>query len=158
MVVFREPVAISGQRQVGEVLTVEMVPEVEHAGETRASEFLLRPGTIVVLGVEEQLNPSSNFGTVRFPGRHEPHEGPGGLGFRCRSLSHGRRVGVGFAALTPATVGILNGLQPACGLLHHWIVFGDSDGRETLKALPCAVEVINPPATVPRAARLLATA
>src|SRR5207249_5976639 len=87
--------------------------------------------------------------------REQSDEGPGGLGGRTVSHAGHRWISIGYTGLSPSTVRILFGFQPRHRLPHigHGHVL--TDCPQPSQDRPSAVNIIDAPAAIPTAIRLL---
>src|SRR5437016_14571312 len=87
----RQPGAVLAERHQREVVTVEVVAEVEVAREARAGEETLLPRAVRALRADEPVDATLDGGARRAIGGEQAEESPRGL--RRRARSEERRVG-----------------------------------------------------------------
>src|SRR5437764_6179090 len=136
-----------------------MIPQIEHAWESSAGEPRLiprLPSSIGALCPQQEIDSSSRLRARSFSRIDETHDGPCGLGSRAGSSGLViDRIIVRAAGLSPATVGILDSLEPGCALPIRLGIHVFADSSRASQHLPGAVNVVGTPPPEPRAIRIL---
>src|ERR1043166_4271478 len=127
-----------------------MIAQIKHPWKPRCRVALLVPQPFFGLCAYQVLHTALDRRMLDFTCRHQPKQGP------CRLRGRGGRPFISVVVesiarriLTPATVRILDRKQPFSGFPNHWILMVDAGGIERAQYRPGAVDVIQPPATVP---------
>src|SRR5262245_5195597 len=146
----REPAPVP-ERPHREVVGVEVVLQVEDPWEARAVPQHVVPGAVRSLFPQEEVDAAVGRRGLRLPGGHQTEQRPGRLAGPRHAPPLEVRVPVGVTRLSPATVWILAGLEPSDRAPHHRVLDAQPGRLEPAEDRPRAVEVVHPPATVPRA-------
>ncbi len=133
---------------------VQVVVDVEVAGEAGAGELRLVPGPVGPLRADQQLD-AAPAAPVALPGREQREQRPGRLRRGRRAAADPRRVAVGAQVLAPAAVGVLLRLQPARPPAGSRPVRRGPRPRPAPARGAGAVDVVGAPAAEPGAVGLL---
>ncbi len=146
------------QRQKGEVLAIHIVLEIEDAWEAGSSGEVFGPGAVIVLAAQEELH-AANYGAATcIPAGAKPHNCPGSLAGSTWSSPFESGKVVRLASFAPAAIIILTTFQPVAAAADPFLVHVFTDRGEPSQDLPGSVDVIDTPASVPRAIGLLSAA
>src|SRR5574337_1662399 len=135
--------------------TVEMIPQIKDAWESRSGKFSFFPPAIRALGLQEVVNASCHRRMPYDAGVQEPQERPSGLRGGAWALAGCPRVLVGIARFAPAAVRVLMTDQPINRSPDVWLIHPLSDRSKARQHRPGAVDVINPPSAEPAPCRFL---
>ena len=109
-------------------MTVEVVSQVEDAGEAGAGELRFVPSAVRTLSIDQELQAALEGGVLSESGGAESEQRPGGLRRRRRALAPQRRVVVRVGRLAPTSVRLLVVEQPFRAADDGRVVGGDSAG------------------------------
>src|ERR1051325_792694 len=145
---------VLGQRHQREVVPVVVIVQVEDTREAGSCPHGLLPGP-GALTVDEVADAAPHGGATGLSGGDEAHDGPRGLagGGHADPLFAG--VIVAGDALAPAAVAVLPFRQPARGATDIRGAHVLADAAQAAQHLPGAVDVVDAPAAIPAALRVL---
>src|SRR6266540_2508961 len=141
------------ERHHREDLPVEVVVDVEVAGEARACVVGLVPAAVAALRLDEPAHGTLDRGASH-AGRVEAEQRPRRLRRGRRAAPSPRRVAVGAEVLAEAAVLVLHPLEPGDGGARAWMLGEVADGKRG-KDGAGPVDVVRTPAAEPRAVALL---
>src|SRR5690606_16580791 len=127
---------------------VEVVVDVEVAGEAGAGEVLLVPVAVRPLVVDEPADAGVHGGGP-LPGGQQRQQRPGRLGRGGRAAPDPGRVVVGAHVLAPPAVVVLVRLQPRDGAADRGLLRADAGGDEGGHDAPGPVDVVGAPPPEP---------
>ena len=131
-----------------------MVLQIEDARKARSGELLFIPGAIGVLLFEQMPHSLRYGGIIGIRRSQQANQAPGSLRWRARSLPLQFGVVVGSDRFAKATILILHGAKPGHSALA--IVAGaEGNGFQRAQHAACAIDIIDAPASIPRAIRRL---
>src|SRR5881628_2367181 len=145
----RQPCAVLAERHQREVVTVEVVAEVEVTREARPGEEALLPRAVRALRADEPVDAALHGGARRAIGGEQAEEGPRGLRRRTLALPGERYVVVRGHRLAPAAVGVLVGGEPLDGAPHVGRPHVLADPLEPGERAPGPVDEVDAPAAPP---------
>ena len=146
--------ASNGQRHRREEVAVEVIVDVKVARKAGARAFGLVPRSVAALAFAQiAQDPVAPPGVAPRPGKLQRVHGPGRLRRRAPADAGKRFVGVGMAALAPAAVGVLH--RDSHAAARSTMSLAGAQRGERRDDAPGSVDVVDAPASEPRAARLL---
>src|SRR5215813_10985336 len=142
--------AVDSQRPEREILSVQVVLQIEDTGKARAVPQRVLPRAVVTLVLEQIVDAALDRRTARAAGREEPEQRPRGLARKRLADAGERVVFIALTRLAPAAVAVLVPLEPADRALHELVARIDADRVQTAQHRPRPVDVVHAPAPVPR--------
>src|SRR5436309_16080358 len=143
------------QREQREVLSIEIVFEIEHLRKAGAGDLFFFPRAVRFLRTEQEAQPTLNAWPIHLAAGANAHHRPCSLRSGTLADAFGPRIVVRRTGLAPAAVTVLAALQPVAPaqypVLRHVLI----DGAQTAQHLPRAITVIYAPAAVPGTVVLL---
>src|SRR4051812_12981697 len=70
-------IGVSGQCQQREILPIEIVLQVEHAGKSSAGDFRLSPRSVAPLRTQQESQTAMNARAIKMTAGADPHQRPG---------------------------------------------------------------------------------
>ena len=152
--------AIAGQRPEREIFGVAVVAQIEDARKTGAAVVRLAPEPVVLLAGASGTQRPRFTAHARRRRRPSARATPRRSAKRCFRRARGRhsRAGSSDRLLAPAAVLVLDREQPTGRVLHLRRPGGEAGGVQCAQHRPGPIDVVDPPASVPRALRPLRAA
>ena len=136
-------------------MTIHVVLQIEHAWETGACDLLFIPRSIGFLRIQQVTQTSLNARPIEIAARADAHDCPCRLRRRAFANALGRWIFVGAASLTPTAVVILTAFKPIAAAQYPILGHVLANRAQAAQNLPGAVDVIDAPASIPRAVLVL---
>ena len=126
-----------------------MITQIKHTGKARSGIKHFVPFSLFGLLLEKVVNPPLYRGAPHFTGGHEPKERPCGLGSGAFPLPRKTGIRIRVTCFTPAIIRVLTCFQPLNRPLNIGLRRIFTQATQAFQNRPCAVNIIDAPASKP---------
>src|SRR5579862_4782573 len=107
-----QQIAVSRERVQREIVSIEMIFQIKHAGESSARKLLLIPGAVRILLIDQVRHGSLYGRIVALGGGKKADQTPGSLRWRAAALPFQFRIVVRSNRFAKTTILVLDSAQP----------------------------------------------